>query len=1007
MESKRDTKEFNPFPGLRQFTPDDSNFFFGRKAECEEVISKLLRNRFISVIGTAGSGKSSLVYAGVAAGLRHMKIIDSGDWNVISFRPGNNPFGNLAAALSRCASDSSHEKADINLSDSGNIDFTLSDLVTKYLYPAKNVLFIIDQLEDLFRFQSSDNQGITEKFIEFLVASVANLSQDIYIAMTLRSEYLGECSNYWELARLVNNSNYLIPEPGIDNLKEVIEEPVKSAGAAISPELVEIILDDIRNIKNQLSVFQHVMMRTWSIWQSAGTDRPIGISDYNSAGTVKNSLAIHAGEIYEGLTEHEKEICSVIFRTITRKGPDNKGIRHPSDFETIRSIAECNEDQLTLVIRKFSNPSCSFIVFHENAGAPEYSTLDLKNECVIQSWELLKDWIDSEALSMQTYLRLSEASALYQQGKTGLYKSPELQAAVKWRNQNNPALSWAVQYNPAFERAMVYLRTSENAYNEEEENKIKLRKKLIKRAGFTSKILGIAILLAFGLTAYSYMLKLNAEKRAIRSEIARMFVLGQKAISDSAAVSFAEQKLISDSIAEAAIRNSKEAEAEKFLAESRKVLAERNATVALNQKSTAIELGNNAHRLRMLSIGKSMSLRSLQLAGQKDLQSLLAYQAYLFNKKNNGSENDPDIYAGLYNVDMLYREGINYKSFRGHNGDIKSIAFVPGKSEFFTSGSDGQVLKWALDKKDQTLQVVYSGSDIIEVLAVSPDESWLACGSSNSSIKMIPLKGNTPGYEMTGHKGGIKSLIFSYDGKFLYSAALDGKVLKWDIAARTSINVSTGMMEITSLDISSRGNYLAGISNDGNVVVWDPEHNSDNFKIETTGKNVKVVRFNPSNNLLALGDASGNIEIWDIEQRKKISTVKAHDSQVNDIRFNPGRYQMATAGNDRKIRLYDIKNPSDLSEPPVTLADNDQIVIVMQFSSDGQMIISGEAGGGNNLLSRATNADCLTRDICALLTRNMTQEEWNAYVAKDIPLEKTCPLSNLNIKVEPTLSLSK
>ena len=216
----------------------------------------------------------------------------------------------------------------------------------------------------------------------------------------------------------------------------------------------------------------------------------------------------------------------------------------------------------------------------------------------------------------------------------------------------------------------------------------------------------------------------------------------------------------------------------------------------------------------MLSIGKSMSIKSLQAQGQKDLQTLLAYQAYLFNKKNNGVENDADIYAGLYNVARLYGS-TNYKSFKGHNGEIRSIAFVPGKNEFYTSGTDGQVLKWSLDSKDQTLQVVYSGTDIIEILAVSPDASWLALGSENSSIKMIPLKGNNVGYDLTGHKGKIKSLIFSYDGKYLYSASLDGKVLKWDLAARTNTDVSNGTIQIISIDISSNDHYLAGISSDG------------------------------------------------------------------------------------------------------------------------------------------------------------------------------------------------
>jgi WD40 repeat protein len=488
-----------------------------------------------------------------------------------------------------------------------------------------------------------------------------------------------------------------------------------------------------------------------------------------------------------------------------------------------------------------------------------------------------------------------------------------------------------------------------------------------------------------------------------------------------------KQKFISDSTAAVSAKSAEDAKQQKIVADIQKSFAEKNTSEALIQKKLlvqksdsmktvslkadqnaklAIEQRNETQRLRMLSVSRSMSLKSLQMAGQKDIQTLLAYQAYIFNKRNNGPGNDADIYSGLYNAGLQYN-GLNYHSFKGHNGDIKSIAFLPGKKEFFTSGNDGQVLKWSLGKRDQTLQVVYSGSDIIEVLAVSPDASWLACGSSNSSIRMIPLQGNSTGYEMNGHKGGIKSLIFSYDGKYLYSAALDGKVLKWDIAARTNINVATGSMEITSIDISSKGNYLAGISNDGNAVVWNQERNSENFSIETSGKNIKVVRFNPENNLLALGDADGTVELWDINLRKKLSEVKAHAGQVNDIQFNVAMKQMATSGNDKKLKIFNINDPSDLTEPPVTLADNAGFVLVMQFSPDGQMIVSGESGGGNNVIGRSAHVDYLVSDICNQITRNMTQEEWNNYVAVDIPLEKTCQNKSFNIKVEPIKSLNK
>jgi WD40 repeat protein len=1007
-------KDFNPYPGLRPFAPEDSNLFFGRETENDEVIMKLLKNRYITVIGASGTGKSSLIFGGVLPKIMNLKIRESSAWSIISCRPGNDPFGNLAVALSNGIIDSGQKKIEkeIILSELLNNQGSLSEVVRKHIIKHDdNVLLVIDQFEELFRYFSPGKSDFSKttaiKFVDFLVNSVIKPDVNVFIIVIMRSEFLRECSHYKGLTRLVNDSNYLVPDMGTENLREVIEGPVNFAGAKIDPKLVEALLNDLRDQSCQLPVLQHTMMRTWARWQKHDEpDKPINKADYDSVGTLSKSVSLRADEVYEELSQRGKEICEIMFKTITRKGLDNNGLRHPSDIKTIKSVARYSDEELFDVIEKFRNPAISFITPGEDVILSDSTVIDLQNECFIRLWDRLKGWMEDENSSMQMYLRISEASALYQQGKTSLYRPPELQLAINWRDQQKPTLFWAVQYNPAFERAIVYLRTSEKAYLEEEQNKIGQQKRKIKRTRLITKILGIGILLAMGFILFEYVQKLTAERQSVLAEKKRIVAVNEKAIADSFAIIVIKHKIISDSTAAAAFQEAKEAKKQKIEADVQKSFAERNVNEALHKKNLAIEQKNGAQRLRMLSVGKSMSLKSLQMTGQKDLQTLLAYQAYLFNKRNDGPENDADIYAGLYNVALQYGN-INYKSFKGHIGEIKSIAFVPGKNEFFTSGNDGKVLKWSLEKKDQTLQVVYSGSDIIDVLAVSPDASWLACGSSNSAIRMIPLKGNNLGYEMTGHKGGIKSLIFSYDGKYLYSAALDGKVLKWDIAARTSVNVSTGLMEITSIDISSKGNYLAGISTDGNVIIWNPEQNSDNFRIETAGKNIKVVKFNPENNLLAIGDAEGTVELWDINLHKKLSEVKAHSGQVNDIQFNTSLKQMATAGNDNKLKIFNIKDPADLTEPPVTLADNEGFVLVMQFSPDGQMIVSGESGGSNNLTGRPSNVDYLVQDICNLVSRNMTQEEWNVYVGKDIPLEKTCQNKSYNIKVEPIKSINK
>jgi WD40 repeat protein len=293
--------------------------------------------------------------------------------------------------------------------------------------------------------------------------------------------------------------------------------------------------------------------------------------------------------------------------------------------------------------------------------------------------------------------------------------------------------------------------------------------------------------------------------------------------------------------------------------------------------------------------------------------------------------------------------------------------------------------------------VIYTGTEIIEVLAISPDASWLACGSEKNAIRLIPLKGNNLQFTLNGHSDKIKSLIFSFDGKYLYSASLDGKVLKWDLSSRSGTDITSGSGRITSIDISSSGNYLAGLNPEGNVILWNPESVSENFRLPTELKDIKAIRFKPNENTLAIGDVNGNVELWDISSLKKISAVKAHNAQVNDIEFNPVLKQMATAGMDNALKIYN--NLEDLTEPPVTFTDSGNFVLIVRFSPDGQLILSGAYEGDKNLVSRPAHVDYLAQDICTLVSRNMTQEEWNVYVARDLPLEKTCGDKEYNIKV--------
>ena len=1012
MKSKEEINEINPFPGLRPFTPEESELFFGREKESDEVFSKLLRNRFVTVTGASGSGKSSLVYCGILPRIKEMGRKEFSPWRIIIFRPGNDPFESLAHAIHENIAETGLKEVPVEtlLSDLHRESDGISIALKKHIIRGyEKVLLVVDQFEELFRYRTSDTGGTygteTGEFVENLVNAVSLSDSRVYTIVTMRADFMGECAYYQGLTQLINTSNFLIPRMDRENYRQVIEGPVKYAGASIDKSFVDTLLDDLDEHSDQLPVLQHALMRTWNHWlELKDPERPLGYADYDSVGTMRNAMARHADEAFGELDNRGREICRRMFRALTEKGSDNRGIRRPTVFSTLKSIIDCSSAELAEVIEKFRQPSRSFLTPRYGLPLNEDSVIDLSHESLIRLWSRLTAWVDEEASSIQMYLKLAESSSLYQHGKTGLMRTPDLQLAINWRDREKPTLKWARRYDPAFERAMVFLRTSEKEYLDEEERKLKIQRSKMKRTRIMTIFFGGATIIALGLMISAFIQKVSADRQKALEETKRILAEKEKIKADSTA-SVAFMKLQeSDSGAVIARRDAEEALKQKAFIQSRLSAVESFADSAQSavieaslMAASATEQKDEAVRLRMLSVGKSLSLRSLQLDGNKDLQTLLAYQAYLFNKKNGGSDNDADIYSGLYNITRQY--AIGYKTFNGHEGEIKSIAFHPDGKEFFTSGSDGKVLKWTLSGDNRNFSEIYSGEKVIEILAVNPDASWLAAGETNSSVHMIPLSGEGVKYKLSAHTDRINSLNFSSDGNFLYSASLDGRVLKWDLNEKTCTNVTPAGTGIIKVDVSSGGEYFAGINSENKIIVWNPENNHNYFMIETVRKKINVIRFLPDKSILAIGDPEGFVELWDVVLRERISFVKAHTSKVNDIQFSRVKEQMATAGADRSVRIFNIRNVSDLSEPPVIITDNEGSVITIQFSPDGQSIISGTDKGKNNLVSRLTHSDFMVRDICSLVSRNMTQDEWNLYVGRDIPFEKTCTDSEIKIRI--------
>jgi WD40 repeat protein len=1007
-EPEKERGPMNPFPGLRPFSIEESHLFFGREGQSEEVLRHLSMNRFVAVIGASGSGKSSLIYCGLIPILHGGFITDAGSsWQIITTRPGNNPLENMAVSIAGEGKEVPLTAALLRRSSVG-----LTDAIRQHLHRGEgNILLIVDQFEELFRFKKSRRDAVSfnesEAYVKLIVQAVRQTEVPVYMVLTMRSDFIGECSQFQELTALINESNYLVPQMTRDDFRDAITGPVAVGGATIDPNLVTQLLNDVGDNPDQLPILQHALMRTWDYWQQQkNLERPLSISDYEAVGRMEKALSEHANEAFEELSPGEKMICESMFKTLTEKGGDNIGIRQPTRVEVIAEIAKATPAEVMAVVEIFRKPGRSFLTPAHPIPLSGESVVDISHESLMRIWDRLKIWVDEEAQAVQMYNRLSEASALFQVGKTGLWRPPDLQLALNWRKKQQPTLTWAERYNPAFERAMVFLETSEKEFIAEEQNKIRLQRRQLRRTRVFAMVLGTAAIISIGLMLWSFVLRdqaLKAENEAVyqKSVADSNFVLAltQQQRAEAQADTALMQKERADSNAMIALDNQRMADRNAWEARRQSLIAQDSAEAATRQRNIALqqqqeaerqrglaeEASDEAYRRQVLSVAQSMAVKSLQVDNDTSLKALLAYQAYLFNQNNRGTSHNADVYAGLYDA-LKFLNGSGYNVYTGHTDAVRSLVFAPDNKTFFSAGSDGRILKW--DIKAKTYSVVIENPMVNRVIDVSDDGKWLACGTDGKGVQLFHTGTNQAEPKiLSGEDNRIRTLDFLPDNKRMFSAGTAGVITLWDLESdKSTVFANTGS-PVDILVVSRDGKYLAAGTRDGRIIIYEVGNSGSSFVMhENTGNSVLALDFGQEDKLLASGDVEGNVLVWDFMSRSILNNLRGHRARITQLKFSPDGSILATSSNDGSVRMWETRN---LNNQPIVLTANAGFVFCVAFSPDGEYVLTGSTDEDRLVLS-PTHSDTMVKGICDDINRNFTDEEWNTYIGTDIPYEQTC-----------------
>ena len=873
----------NPFPGLRPFEKEESDLFFGRETQTDELLRRLRRSRFLAVVGTSGSGKSSLVRAGLLPALHGGFMVQAGShWRVAIMRPGADPMGSLACELDRpevlgreaddpefsCAMmEATLRRGSLGLCDAYRL---------AWLPSRDNLLVVVDQFEELFRFKqgaSLKNRLVEEDaaaFVKLLLDASLQRKLPIYILLTMRSDYLGDCAQFRGLPEAINDGQYLIPRLTREQLRSAIEQPITitlGKREMITSRLTNRLLNEMGDTPDRLPILQHAMMRTWQHWDERGvSNSSIDIEDYEAIGGMGKALSRHADHIYKSLpTDRVRKVAERLFRCITEKDANGRGIRRPITFGQICQAIDATEAEVQQTIDAFRGAGKSFLMPPPPEELTPATIIDISHESFMRVWRRLKGWLLQEAASAQIYVRLADTALLEAAGKAELYRGRDLDSALEWQKANKPKTAWAQRYEPHFETAMKFLERSKAARKRVEEEKEAAQKRVEEE-------------------------KEAAQKKEIQRRnkiIARLIIL----IFVIVAILF-------------------------YSLWQRKI--------ASKQKNIAFarQLTNEAYRLTT----------SRRNSNERDTGALLAVWAYDKFNKTQGLSAD---------LDLALRQSLaGLPTLLSHNEDVLAASFSPDGKIIATASADNTAKLWNAETGEELFPDKPLKHDA-NVLAVSfsPNDDGktiIATASADNTARLWDVETGEELHSLK-HDATVLAVSFSPDDEIIATASVDGTAKLWDVETGEELHSLKHQAEaVLAVSFSHDGKTIATASADNTAKLWNVETGEEMHSLKHD-RWVQAVSFSRDDEIIATASVDGTAKLWNAETGKELVPLH-HNAPVLAVSFSPDDKTIATASRDHTARLWNVETGEELVSLNHT-AD----VLAVSFSPDGKIIATTSA----------------------------------------------------------------
>ncbi|AKG20688.1 nSTAND1 domain-containing NTPase [Calothrix sp. 336/3] len=958
-----------PYMGLSAFSEADSQYFYGRETLTQQIIHHLTHHSLTAVIGASGSGKSSLIQAGVIPQLRHGKQIPhSQEWFIATMRPGATPLVELAKVLP---------------ASSSLLEGFIYQGVESFVYWLRSlsypvVLLFIDQFEELFTLCPAPER---EKFIQLLLGIREYAGDRCKIIITLRADFIASCLEFADLATVLQTTNILVsPTLTLDDYRRVIINPSQQVGLRVEPELVEVLLRELNSSPGDLPLLEFVLEQ---LWQNR-VEGELTLQVYQEKlGGLQGTLELSCQQVYGNLEREIQDCAKWIFLSLTQLGEGTEDTRrrvYKSELIVTKYPQQLVEQTLNiltaakLIVMNVETTTIGSEKGEETANStiiPSNITVEVAHEILIRHWSTLRWWLEENRSRLRSQRQIAQAAQLWYQHQ----EQPDfLLQGVRLAEAEDIYIKYTDELSQDVQQYIAACL----AQRKQQQFLEKQRLKQAQRAVVALSIFGVVAVSSGGLAYWQSREAVLREIQALNSSAQANLLSHQQleALLTSVRAAHQLKRVIStpQNIQSSTIN---------ILQRNLNNIQEKNRILAHDANITSIDISSNGQNIASASDDGTWKLWTHH---GKLIQKITAHQAPI--KSLSFSPDGEMVATASFDKTVKLwrvRDGSLLRSFTGHQAEVLSVAWSRDGQFLASSGADNLIQIWQPDNgnlvktittqsaiinsitfspdsqtiaaanSNQTLTIwrvkdgnliktIPAHSGEVYTIAFSPDGQTLASGSADKTIKIWQVRDSKLIHTFTAHSAEVKSVNFSPDGQSLVSGSLDSTIKVWNLADGTLLeNFSGHSIGIFSVKFFPNGQNIISGSADKTIRIWQRNNPLQKTLTGHTGE-IFSVNFHPQGNLLATGSSDTNIKLWNIPAGNLRQTllgyqksIYGHSSPIYSTVFSPQGDILASASKDYYIKLWRVADGYMIK----TLQGHEDSVNSLSFSPDGKFLASG------------------------------------------------------------------